>query len=593
MPYPTLLDFYRQDSGRSIPEKYTNVTLTGSIVQSNEEFLQRTAAVSLGLATAGVGPGDRVAILSDNRSEWHQSDLATLSLRAVTVPIYPTLNAEQVGYHLRDSGSRVIITEDRLQTEKVIRGFGSSVGELTIIQITDDPVGGADAFEALVARHRSDDAITRFWSRASAVEADDMATIVYTSGTTGPPKGAVLTHANITSNVLAVVPRTPLSANDHILEFLPLCHIFERTCGYAYMTVGARRTYCPPALVADSIAAIQPTAFAAVPRLFEKIHGTIVAKVAASSGFSQKLFRWSVETGREVARLRLRDESPTGRLAMGFAVADRMVLSKIRAAFGGKVRFALSAGAPLSPQLNEFFHAIGIPIQEGYGLTETAPGIACNGYQPGHNRIGSVGRPLDGVELRFADDGELLVRGPGVTRGYWGKPEATADAFTDDGYFKTGDVAHLEDDGFLTITDRKKDLIIPAGGKNVAPQQIEQLLSESQYIEHAVLIGDRRPYIVSLLSPSQEALAGWAMSHGMGGLDTTQLLREPDVAKLFEEAVQRANRQLSHFERIKKYRILPQQLTIESGHLTPTMKVKRRVIERDYHDLIEGMYEGA
>ncbi len=593
MPFPTLLDFYRQDSERSLPEKYTTVTLTGSYAQSNEEFLQRTAALSIGLATAGAGPGDRVAILSDNRAEWHQADLAALALGAATVPIYPTLNAEQVGYHLRDSGARFVFTEGRFQTNKVIQGFGSSFGEMTIIQIGDEPIGGAESFEALVARHRSTDAVSRFWRRADAVSPDDLATIVYTSGTTGPPKGVMLTHANISSNVLAVMPRTPLNASDHLVEFLPLCHIFERTCGYAYMTLGAKRTYCPPALVADSIATIQPTAFAAVPRLFEKIHSKIVAKVAASSGFSKKLFRWSVETGREVAELRRNGTSPTGRLAMGFAVADRMVLGKIRAAFGGRVRFALSAGAPLSPQLNEFFHAIGIPIQEGYGLTETAPGISCNGYRPGENRIGSVGRPLDGVELAFADDGELLVRGPNVTQGYWGKPEATAETFTETGYFMTGDIAHLDRDGFLTITDRKKDLIIPAGGKNVAPQQIEQQLTESQYIEHAVLIGDGKPYIVALLAPSFEAISAWAQTHGMGGVEPAQLLRESEVTALFERAVHRVNSELSHFESIKKYRVLPQPLTIEDGELTPTMKVKRRIVEREYSDLIEAMYEGA
>jgi long-chain acyl-CoA synthetase len=591
MPYPTLLDFYRQDADRAIADKYTSIGLTGDVTLSNDEFLARVAALHLALGSFGIAPGDRVAILSDNRAEWHQIDIASLAHRAVTVPIYPTLNAQQVGYHLRDSGSRVVFTEGLGQTSKVVEGLGGMLGDVVVIQIGETPPSGVQSFDALIERHRAGDAVDRFWARAAEVRPEDLATIVYTSGTTGQPKGAMLTHANISSNVLAVLPRTPLKASDHALEFLPLCHIFERTCGYAYMSLGVKRTYCPPALVSENIATIKPTAFASVPRLFEKIHSTIVTKVSQKSGFSQKLFNWSVETGREVARRRLAQEKITGRLAMAHGVAERMVLSKIREAFGGRVRCAFSGGAPLAASLNEFFHAIGIPIQEAYGLTETSPGISANGYEPGDNRIGTVGRPLDGVQVAFTDDGELLVKGPGITQGYWEKPEATEEAFTPEGYFRTGDIASLDASGFLVITDRKKDIIIPAGGKNVAPQPIEQALSENPFVEHAVLIGDRRPYIVALLSPSVEALQSWAQTHGMGGVETAELMREPEVKAMFASAVTTTNTDLGHFETVKKYRVLPQQLTIESGHLTPTMKVKRRMVERDYSTLIEQMYD--
>ncbi len=387
-----------------------------------------------------------------------------------------------------------------------------------------------------------------------------------------------------------MLPRVPLGPDDLGLEFLPLCHVFERTVGYAYMERACRKAYCTPSVVAEVIKDIAPTVFASVPRLYEKINAAIMAKVESAPPIRRKLFFWAVATGKEVALRRLEGKSPGPLLGLKHAVADALVLSKVRDALGGRVNFCLSGGAPLAASVNEFFHSIGIPIQEGYGLTETSPAIGISGYQPGENRLGSVGKPLDNLEVKVAEDGELLVKGPSVFSGYWNKPEATAEVFDEDGFFRTGDIARIDEDGFIWITDRKKDLIIPAGGKNVAPQPIENELKKSPYIDNAVLIGDRRPYIVALLSPSEEALAAWAEKRGLGGTPLEELLAEPAVQRLFEEAVQLVNSRLGRFEQIKKYRVLPRMLTIEDGDLTPTMKVKRRVVEKTFADLIESMY---
>jgi len=593
MDEPTILELYRNDLENPREDHYTHATLSGRRVLSTEAFFRRTAALSEALAALGVGAGDRVALLSDNRPEWHIADLAILALGAADVPIYPTLTPRQVAYQVADSGARVAIAENGDQARKFLAERASLPDLEHLIQIDGPTADGAVALEALVERYGSDTAGERFWERAGAVSPDDLASIVYTSGTTGDPKGVMLTHRNFTANVLAVLPRVPLGRDDLGLEFLPLCHVFERTVGYAYMARACRKAYCTPSVVAEVIGDIAPTVFASVPRLYEKIHAAIMAKVEIAPPLRKKLFHWAVETGRQVALLRLDGKRPGALLALRHGLADRLVLGKIRQALGGRVRFCLSGGAPLDAALNEFFHAVGVPIQEGYGLTETSPAIGINGYQPGENRLGSIGRPLENLEVKVAPDGELLVRGPSVFSAYWNKPEATAEAFDEEGFFRTGDIARIDEDGFIWITDRKKDLIIPAGGKNVAPQPIENELKKSPYIDNAVLIGDRRPYIVALLSPSEEGLAAWAERHGLGGSSLEALLAEPRVRRLFEEAVAEVNARLGRFEQIKKFRVLPRALTIEDGDLTPTMKVKRRVVEKKFADLIETMYPSA
>ncbi len=587
---PTILDFYGREVQYARPDQYTRFTPEGTTVWSTEEFLETTAALAEALADLGVSRGDRVVLLSDNRPEWHMVDLAILDLGAVDVPFYPNLTPAQVAYQAADSGAKVAVAEDAGQMQKILEKRGELPELRHLIQVDGPAEDGVLLLGDLVEAHRGPGTVDRFWERAKEVRPEGLATIVYTSGTTGRPKGVMLSHRNFTSNVEAFVPRVPVTAEDLALEFLPLCHVFERTAGYAYMSVGCRRAYCATAVVADVIAHVAPNLFASVPRLFEKIHATIMAKVEAAPPVRKKLFHWAVDTGWKVARLRLEGRRPGPVLGLEHALADRLVLSKIRAALGGRVRCCISGGAPLAQSLNEFFHAVGIPIQEGYGLTETSPGIGIAGSAPGENRLGAVGTALHNIEVKLAPDGELLVRGPSVFSGYWNNPEATAEAFDREGFFRTGDIARIDEDGFIWITDRKKDLIVTAGGKNIAPQPIENELKKSPWIDNAVLVGDRRPFVVALLSPAVEELEAWAAAHGMARRPLADLLAEPEVQKLFADAVETVNGELARFEQIKKFRVLPEPLSVESGHLTPTLKVKRRVVERDWADLIEELY---
>ncbi|HHQ48779.1 MAG TPA: long-chain fatty acid--CoA ligase, partial [Acidobacteria bacterium] len=509
---------------------------------------------------------------------------------AVDVPFYPNLTAEQVAFQAADSGAKVVIAEDPAQMEKLLTTRDHLPALEHLIQMDGPFAEGVLSLEELIRAEDAPAAGERFWERAERVRPEDLATIVYTSGTTGRPKGAMLSHRNFTSNVEAFIPRLPVTPEDLALEFLPLCHVFERTAGYTYMYIGCRRAYCATAVVGDYIAEIAPTVFASVPRLFEKIHATILSKVEAAPPVRRKLFHWAVDTGWKVAQLRLEGQKPGPLLGIQHGFADRLALSKIRAALGGRVRLCISGGAPLASSLNRFFHSIGIPIQEGYGLTETSPGIGISGAAPGENRLGAIGTALDNLEVKLAPDGELLVRGPSVFSGYWNLPEATAEAFDEDGFFRTGDIARIDEDGFIWITDRKKDLIVTAGGKNIAPQPIENELKKSPYIDNAVLIGDRRPYLVALLSPATDELQTWAAQRGLGGTPLPTLLAMPEVQDLFSTAVAEVNRHLARYEQIKKHRVLPEPLSVETGHLTPTLKVKRRIVERDFADVIDELY---
>lgn len=587
----TILDVYRNDSSKNIKEHYVHVGLLGRRAYSTQEFFHATAALAEALIKFGIKEGDRVAILSDNRPEWHQIDIATLSIGAVDVPIYPTLTARSVAYHIKDSGARIVFSENSNQSRKILEMREEFPGLEHIIQIEGEAPSEVLSFEELIAQSATQTMEKDFWKRAERVDPTSLASIVYTSGTTGHPKGVMLSHRNFTSNLEAVLPRVPLDGTEHALEFLPLCHVFERTCGYAYMDKGCPRSYCAPSLVADYIASIAPVVFASVPRLYEKIHSKIMAKVEQAPSTRRKLFHWAVGIGTQFSEYRLEGKSAPAILKLKHKIADALVLSKIRKSFGGRVKFVLSGGAPLAAELNRFFHGIGIPIQEGYGLTETSPAIGISGWQPGENRLGAIGKALDNLEVKLARDGELLVKGPSVTTGYWQKPEATAEVFDADGFFRTGDIAHIDEDGFIFITDRKKDIIIPAGGKNIAPQPIENALKAGLFIDNAVLIGDKMPYLVALLSPSEEELYAWARTKGMGGQTLAELLAHDLVQRAFKSAVADVNSKLGRFEQVKKFRVLPKTLSIEDGYLTPTLKVRRKLVEKDFADLIRGMYQ--
>jgi long-chain acyl-CoA synthetase len=586
----TILDLYRHDAAMGRSRHYVHHTPDGERPMSTGEFLESAARLARWLAGQGIGKGDRVMLLSDNRPEWHIVDLAVLSLRAVDVPVYATLTPAQIEYQAGDSGARIAVAENAEQMSKFLEIRDACPGIETLLQIEGEPAEGVIAMDAILAGSGESEAVDEFWKRAGEVEADDLATIVYTSGTTGNPKGVMLTHGNFVANVLAAIERAPIGPGDHVLEFLPLSHVLERCVAYAYMLRGCTRAYCAPHHVGDLIATVAPTAFVSVPRLYEKIHATIMDRVDGAPALRRRLFHWALERGRRASACRLAGREKGLLLSVGHALADRIVLSKIRQALGGRVRYSLSGGAPLPVHLAEFFHALGMPVYEGYGLTETSPAITLSGYDPGWTRLGSVGKPLDNLEIRLDDDGELLVRGPSVMQGYWNKPEQTAEVLDAEGFFRTGDIARIDEEGFVYITDRKKDLIVTAGGKNVAPQPIEGEIARSRFVDNVVLVGDGRPYVVALVSPMMEALEAWAREEGIAYDGQARLLESDDVQELFERWMQRINSNLAPYEQVKKFRVLPLQLTVDNGYLTPTMKVKRSVIARDYAKLVKEMY---
>jgi long-chain acyl-CoA synthetase len=590
MPERTVLDFYRSEVSSPRGQHYAHWTPQGRRVLTTEQFFDRTAALAGALSELGVAPGDRVMLLSDNRPEWHMVDIATISLGAVDVPIYGTLTPKQIAYQLNDSGAKVVVAESPEQMAKFVAIRKNCRKVKHLIQIEGPCDKEIVAFDELVSAGDAGDAEAMFWDRAGRVQPSDLMTIIYTSGTTGEPKGVMLTHDNLVQNVLHSAHRIPVTREDLALEFLPLCHVLERMVGYICMWKETSKAYCSVYHVGDLLAEIKPTLFAGVPRFYEKVMQKITDKVADAPAVKRALFNWALGLGKEEARHRLNGMKLGGMLAAQHALADKLVLSKVREGLGGRLRFCVSGGAELPLFVNEFFHALGVFMVEGYGLTETSPVIAVNGASAGEIRLGTVGRPLDNLEIKLAKDGELLVRGPSVMSGYWNKPEQTAEAFTGDGFFCTGDIAEIDDDGFLLIVDRKKDLIVTAGGKNVAPQPIESHLKKSPFVETAVLIGDRRPYIVALFSPSFDDLERWARKNGISYADHEELAGRPEVAALFDEVVIGANSSLARFEQIKKHLVLPISLSIEGGHLTPTLKVKRRVVEQQFADHIERLY---
>jgi long-chain acyl-CoA synthetase len=590
MPERTVLDFYRSEVSSPRGQHYAHWTPQGRRVLTTEQFFDRTAALAGALSELGVAPGDRVMLLSDNRPEWHMVDIATISLGAVDVPIYGTLTPKQIAYQLNDSGAKVVVAESPEQMAKFVAIRKNCRKVKHLIQIEGPCDKEIVAFDELVSAGDAGDAEAMFWDRAGRVQPSDLMTIIYTSGTTGEPKGVMLTHDNLVQNVLHSAHRIPVTREDLALEFLPLCHVLERMVGYICMWKETSKAYCSVYHVGDLLAEIKPTLFAGVPRFYEKVMQKITDKVADAPAVKRALFNWALGLGKEEARHRLNGMKLGGMLAAQHALADKLVLSKVREGLGGRLRFCVSGGAELPLFVNEFFHALGVFMVEGYGLTETSPVIAVNGASAGEIRLGTVGRPLDNLEIKLAKDGELLVRGPSVMSGYWNKPEQTAEAFTGDGFFCTGDIAEIDDDGFLLIVDRKKDIIVTAGGKNVAPQPIESHLKKSPFVETAVLIGDRRPYIVALFSPSFDDLERWARKNGISYADHEELAGRPEVAALFDEVVIGANSSLARFEQIKKHLVLPISLSIEGGHLTPTLKVKRRVVEQQFADHIERLY---
>ncbi|HEU5049465.1 MAG TPA: long-chain fatty acid--CoA ligase [Gemmatimonadales bacterium] len=560
---------------------------------SYDELLERVQALSLGLGELGVRAGDRVGLLSENRPEWAIADYACLTARCTDVPVYPTLPPKQIEYILRDSGAVALLVSTREQLDKILE-IRANLPALRHVIAFDERLEaeGVLPLEAVYALGRAVPELAPAWREAALREApDDLATLIYTSGTTGEPKGVMLTHGNITTNVVASLEVLALREGDECLSFLPLSHIFERMAGhYLMLRSGTVISYASSIdAVSAEMQEVKPTVVLSVPRLFEKIYARVLETALAGSAIKRSLFFWAKRVGEEWVEYRLTGRQVPGLLDMQYWLARRLVFRKLHARVGSRLRFFVSGGAPLSADIARFFYAAGLPILEGYGLTETSPVIAVN--RPERTRLGTVGPLISGVEVKIAPDGEILTRGPHVMKGYYRKPEATAEVIDAEGWFHTGDIGELDADGFLRITDRKKDLIVTAGGKNIAPQPIENLAKMNKYVANAVMIGDKRRFPAMLIVPNFEKLVAWAEHRGLIFTDMAALVALPETRAKIEREMQKALAGLAHFEMPKKFLLLPRDFTIEAGELTPKLSVRRRQVEKNFAREIEGLYE--
>ena len=560
---------------------------------SAEDFVGRVRHVALGLAEMGIKPGDRIALLSENRPEWSIADLAILSLGAINVPIYTTQAVDQIRYILSDSGARVIF----VSTSKLYLHAADAIHGLDFLEkiiFFEEPVEETPersmTLSILETRgaERARNKPAAFDAYLNAIKPDDLATIIYTSGTTGEPKGVMLTHSNFLTNVLTITSGLPISSTDIALSVLPLSHIFERTGFYIFCYNGVSVYYTASFdQVGENLREVRPTIMTAVPRLFEKVYHRIVKKGFSQKPLKRKIFVKALEVGQRYAELKDRRKWVGPKLALEQKMADKLVFSKWREGVGGRLRYFVSGGAPLSPALSYAFMAAGIPILQGYGATETCI-VSAN--RPDNNKVGSVGLPFDGIEVSIAEDGEIHLRGPNVMRGYYGHPEETATVFTN-GWFRTGDVGHLDDHGHLYITDRKKDLFKLSNGKYVAPQQIESLLKQSEFVSQVVVVGAGRKQPAALVVPEWEAVRHALSTAGEDYPEgREELAAFPPAIKVVQNDVALLTRSLADYERVRRIALLANEFSIDNGEMTPTLKVKRRVIDDKFGQVIEGLY---
>jgi long-chain acyl-CoA synthetase len=551
---------------------------------SSFDFYQRVAGVARGLGEYGIRKGDRVAILSENRPEWTIADFACLLIGAVVVPIYATLTGEQTAYILRDSGTRMVFVSSEKQFEKVNTIRAQTSVEKMVVMDAVEAVDAAPMQKLMDAGPKERD--EKFDAAARAVKPDDLATIIYTSGTTGTPKGAMLTHGNLASNIAYSLAGFGIRGGEISISFLPLSHVTARHVDFAMLNRGVTLA-CVSAVeqLPQALMEVRPTIFVGVPRVYEKVHTQVDTK---AKGFPKRwIYRWALSVGRSHRAEILAGRTPT---STAWKLANHLVYSKVRAGLGGRAEIFVSGGAPLGRELAEWYADIGIRIHEGYGLTETSPVIAVN--NPEAHKLGTVGKPLPNIEVRIAEDGEVLVRGPSVFQGYWNRPEETRSAMVD-GWFKTGDIGNLDGDGFLSITDRKKDLIKTSGGKFIAPQPLENSLKHNPLIAEAVVLGDKHKFPAVLIAPSFPVLEEWARTNRVAFSSREELVRSSRVQELYEEIVGELNLNLARFEQLKKVVLVAEEFSPENGALTASMKLRRRVVEERYRKQIEEMYAEA
>ncbi len=553
---------------------------------SASDLYRHTLGVAQAFSSWQIKPGDRIAILSENRHEWAVADFASLLSGAVLVPIYPTQTAEQAAWILNDSQTRVIFVSTAAQLEKILSIKSQTSLERVVVM---DSVGGDSVIpmESLV-NPTTLGRDPHFDGRRNSANPDDLATIIYTSGTTGVPKGVMLTHGNLTSNIDAAAQLFDkvMSPGESYISFLPLSHVTARHVDYLMVYRGVSVAYCPfveelPAAFSE----IRPTIVVSVPRVLEKIRDKVQRET--QTGLKHTIYNWAMGVGRTNRSQILAGKRP---LSLSWKLANKIFYSKILQALGGRAKYFISGGAPLGRTLAEWYADIGIRIHEGYGLTETSPVISVN--TPDAHRMGTVGKTLPNLYVRIADDGEILVRGPSVFKGYWKSPQQTAEAFVD-GWFKTGDIGNIDADGFLNITDRKKDLIKTSGGKFIAPQPIETAIKSHHLVGDAAIVGDRRKFASALISPNFAILEEWARSKNITFSSREELVKNPLVLELYDSLISELNKNLAQFEKMKKFVLLPDEFSIQNGLLTPTMKLRRKVLEERYRDQIEDLYQAA
>ncbi|MEI7812443.1 MAG: long-chain fatty acid--CoA ligase [Ignavibacteria bacterium] len=562
---------------------------------SYQKFGEETELFALGLAALNVKTGGKIAIISENRPEWVFADMACLSLGAVDVPIYPSVTSESVEFMLKDSESIGVICSNKFQLNKIIkiRANCKNLKFIIVMNEKDSADSAPDIYTFKEVQQRGEvyKKNNPFYlkERIKACRENDLCTIIYTSGTTGVPKGVMLTNKNIISNILGASEVIPFNHTDTFLSFLPLCHIFERMAGYyTAFSSGATVAYAESIeSVAQNMIEIKPTILTAVPRLFERMYSKINKTVESQSEQKQRIFNWAIEIGRQYVDAKKADRMTIG-LLLKHKAADKLVLNKLREKTGGRLRFFVSGGAILPRELGEFFEAIGIIIIDGYGLTESSPVIAANRLDD--YKFGSVGKPFPGVEIKIAQDGEILARGPNIMQGYFNNKKET-NAALKDGWLHTGDIGMFDSDGFLVITDRKKHLFKTSGGKYIAPTPIENLFLGSRYIDQFVLIGDRRMFLSALIVPDFEAIKEYADSNNIPYQTVEDLTNSNEIYQIIEKDLERLQRRLANFERVRKFILLDKPFTLESGEVTPTLKLKRKIIEERYNNLIDEMYQ--
>jgi long-chain acyl-CoA synthetase len=557
---------------------------------STEEFADRVKCFSLGLRDLGLEAGDKLIILSENRPEWVISDVANLCLGGITVPIYTSLIPEQIKYIIDDSDAKIVVVSDQSQWQK-IEAIKSELTKITsYITCLSEAPEGVLTFAQVLERGRKMDKQNPglFEKMALEVKPDAIASIIYTSGTTGPPKGVMLTHSNIFSNVKTCSSLLPFKNTDTVLSFLPLSHILERMGMFVYLYNGMSIGFAESIdTLGENLLEVRPHIMVNVPRVLEKIYAKVIDNVQVSSSLKRKIFFWALKVGKKYGRKKILNQPISKILQFKRNLANKLVFSKVYAKTGGRVRFFLCGGAPLSKDIGEFFYAIGLTVIEGYGLTETSPVITANTFE--NLKFGTVGKPIPGVDVRIDEDGEILTKGPHVMNGYYKKEAASREVF-EGGWFHTGDIGHFDEEGFLVITDRKKDIIVTSGGKNVAPQPIEGILNLSPYISTVLVIGDSRKFISALVVPNFEKLEEYARQNNISFEDHCDLVKKEEIVRFIQEQMDRSAPNLASYEKVKKIALLNKEFEIEKGEITPTLKVKRNIVEEKYRGLIDAMY---